>query len=98
MRELVSGSQKAATVQLQEEIGREGRDKLLLNSEFRAEISTADALAMKANLRVPWNKLRLMRKYVHHVCIMYLHVYSQHGLTFVHVLQMAEGTRGYSTK
>lgn len=61
VRELVSGSQEAATVQLREEIGRE---KLLQDSQFHAEITTADALAMKANYSLPWNKLRLVRRYI----------------------------------
>ena len=59
----MSGSQEAATVQLQAEIDREGREKLVLKPEFSDQITTADALAMKANLSLPWKKLRLMRRY-----------------------------------
>ena len=63
IREAVSGGEKAAAVQLEDELDKEGRKKLMTDSEFRKKITTEDALAMKATLALPWNKLRIMRRY-----------------------------------
>ena len=63
IREAVSGGEKAAAVQLEDELDKEGRKKLMTDSEFRKKVTTKDALAMKATLALPWNKLRIMRRY-----------------------------------
>ena len=54
-----------AALDITHEIGREGRKKLLNNADFNTEISPQEALAMKVNLHLSWNKLRIMRKYIH---------------------------------
>ena len=63
VREVVSGSPEAATAQLQEELGREEREKMLYSSGFNSKITPQEALAMKVNLNLPWKKLRIMRRY-----------------------------------
>ena len=45
-------------VQLQDEVGKEARRKLISDSKFTKEISTQESLAMKASLGLPWKKLR----------------------------------------
>ena len=61
----MSGSPEAASVQLQDEVGREGREKLLSSADFCREITPHEALAMKANLGLPWKKLRIMSRYMY---------------------------------
>ena len=61
----MSGSPEAASVQLQDEVGREGREKLLSSADFCKEITPHEALAMKANLGLPLKKLRIMSRYMY---------------------------------
>ena len=56
----MSGIPEAASVQLQDEVGREGGEKMLSSADFCKEITPQEALAMKANLSLPWKKLRIM--------------------------------------
>ncbi len=41
------------------------RQKLLTDARFSTEIAATKGLAMKADLGIPWNKLRVMRRYAH---------------------------------
>lgn len=60
MRDLVSGGD--STSQLREEIrhlSRSERQELLHSAGFTLEIPAEQGLAMKADLGIPWNKLRV---------------------------------------
>lgn len=66
IRETISGGAKAAQDQLQDEVlllDKEEREKLLRDPTFSGTLFTIDAMATKANLSLPWHKLRIMRKY-----------------------------------
>ena len=67
VRHTISGGGEAAKEQLAHELGKEGRQKMLRESNFSVELTTEESLAMKANLSLPWNKLRIMRRYRMHV-------------------------------
>ena len=63
VRDTVSGG--AGALQLEDEVAalsREQRQRLLTSEDFRVEISAEDSLAMKADLVLPWNKIRVMRR------------------------------------
>lgn len=66
LRETISGGTEAASVQLQEEIGKEGRKKLMLDPGFAHLISAEESLLMKTNMGLPWHKIRLGRRYRTH--------------------------------
>ena len=53
-----------ATQQLRDEMSAltEGERQELLSSDYTAHISPDTALAMKADLILPWIKLRIMRR------------------------------------
>ena len=53
VREVVSGGADTTSVQLQDEVGKEARRKLISESTFTKEISTQESLAMKASLGLP---------------------------------------------
>ena len=58
-------SRGATQSQLSDEIAslsQEERQQLIAAKDFCQPISAADTLAMKADLVVPWNKLRIMRR------------------------------------
>lgn len=60
----MSGGVAAAKDQLGDEfrvLNKEDRQKLP-TSDFAVELTTKDSLAMKANLGLPWRKLRIMRR------------------------------------
>ena len=38
------------------------RNKLMKEANFNVQIPPEEGLAMKADLRLPWNKLRIMRR------------------------------------
>ena len=72
VRNTVSGG--AGVIQQQDELAclsYQDRQKLL--GDFSTQISPEDTLAMKANLMMPWKKLRTMRRYT----CMYIHVHVQ---------------------
>ena len=89
VREAVSGGASAASVQLQDEVGKDVRGKLVSDSKFSTQISTQESLAMKASLALPWNKLRIMRRYTICTCTeQMVHIYcalfrwfKAHGIT-----------------
>lgn len=63
VRDTVSGG--AGVEQHKDEIAllsREDRTKLLASAEFSSQITRETALAMKADLMIPWNKMRIMRR------------------------------------
>ncbi len=54
------------TIQMGNEIKlipKEERDILMKEAHFTVTISPEQGLAMKADLNIPWNKLRVMRRY-----------------------------------
>ena len=59
----ISSGAEAAKDQLVCEVGKKEREKLLNESAFSVELTTEESLALKANLSLPWNKLRIMRRY-----------------------------------
>ena len=61
IRDTVSGGKSSA--QLQDELDKEGRDKLLSDEAFCREISPEEALSLKSTHGFPWNKIRNMRRY-----------------------------------
>ena len=67
IRGIVSGGEASALIQkevliLSEEERRSLLDKAGISSSI--ELGAAQVLAIKAGLAIPWNKLRLLRRYV----------------------------------
>ena len=65
VRDVISGGARAAAEQLQHEVSaltNDERQELLTSSEHSAQISAEETLAMKADLVLPWRKLRIMRR------------------------------------
>lgn len=63
VRELISCGDSAS--QMKEEIkhcSRPEREKLLHDAGFTLDIPPEQGLAMKADLGLPWNKLRIIRR------------------------------------
>ena len=63
-RAIVSG--RSASAQLQDEVAALSTDecqRLVDTAEFSVEITPDDALALKADLMIPWKKMRTMRRY-----------------------------------
>ena len=55
----------AESVQLQEEMrqmSKEDREELLMSLHRNTAVSPQQVLAFKADLAIPWNKLRIMRR------------------------------------
>ena len=74
MREAIS---KGSSVdQLQHELkalSKEDRQSLLHEATDAVAVSNNDVLAMKADLSVPWNKLRILRRLKTYKCNTYFH-------------------------
>lgn len=63
----ISGGESSERIQLQSEIkllSTEDREKLLDDIGIHSETSAEQGLALKADLSIPWNKLRVMRRSV----------------------------------
>ena len=60
VRAEISGG--APTVQHQDEMRVDERQALLSSSDFTTKLTCHAALAMKANLMIPWKKMRIMRR------------------------------------
>ncbi len=63
VRDVVSGGDSAA--QLREEVkhlSKAERQELLHSGGFRLDVPAEQGLAMKADLGLPWNKLRIIRR------------------------------------
>ena len=54
---MVSGGEEAV-----KDLDLEERQKLLQDTAFSMKLSIEESLAMKANLSLPWHKLRIMRR------------------------------------
>lgn len=71
LRGRISGQGSSSSqVQLQDEIkvlNKEEREELVksLYNHTRTDVATEKILAFKADLSIPWNKLRTMRRWVH---------------------------------
>ena len=66
-RESISGGSSSAHKQLQMEVGalpKDQRQELLTNAGVGVEIDATQALAIKANLAIPWYRLRILRRCV----------------------------------
>ena len=63
VRETISGGEEAASAQLQEKIGKEGRRKLMEDPVFARPISVEESLLMKTSMGLPWHKIRQGRRY-----------------------------------
>lgn len=64
VRSISSGGEN--TAQLADEmksLSREEKEKLLSEAKLPILIPTDHALALKADLSIPWNKLRVLRRY-----------------------------------
>ena len=72
VRDLVSSG--SSPQQLAEEVrvlSSDERQKLLTDAGFSIEIAANKGLAMKADLGIPWNKLRVIRRYARNVVMAY---------------------------
>ena len=64
-RASISGGDEGAQIQLLLEIRtlkRDERQKLLVEAGIKAEIDASQSLAIKADLAIPWYRLRVLRK------------------------------------
>ena len=71
VRDLVSSGtspQQLAEVRV---LSSDERQKLLTDAGFSIEIAANKGLAMKADLGIPWNKLRVIRRYARNVVMAY---------------------------
>ena len=65
VRHLTSGGDSAAQMAAEvKDLSKEEREKLLSEAQLPIVVPTQKALAMKADLAIPWNKLRSLRRYV----------------------------------
>ena len=81
IRDSISGG--AAAAQLQDELSllsETDRSELLdITKCPPVELSSSDTLAMKADLVLPWNKMRIMRRYTHVTChCMFIYNYTSY--------------------
>lgn len=63
VRDVISGG--GGSVQLQDELAvltKEEREELLVSAASPTQITPEETLAMKADLALPWRKLRIMRR------------------------------------
>jgi len=93
VRAVVSGG--SSSVLLQEEVhalNKEERQKLLTDGGFGIEIPAEKGLAMKADLAIPWNKLRIIRRYdlYESKLVLYAIVHTYMNSSPVH-MQVVEG-------
>lgn len=58
------GDTKVQMVNEMRRIPKEEREILMKEAQFKVTIPPEQGLAMKADLNIPWNKLRVMRRYV----------------------------------
>ena len=64
VREILSvGDTSEQMVNEMKRIPREERNELMREANFNVHIPAEEGLAMKADLGLTWNKLRLMRRY-----------------------------------
>ena len=66
-RKMISGGELEAQAQLGLEVkalGQEGRQRLLREADVGINIDAIQALAIKADLSMPWYKLRILRRSV----------------------------------
>ena len=62
IRDVTSGGESSAQFQAEiRSLSKEQREQLLQQAHLPVVIPTDHALAMKADLSLPWNKLRIMR-------------------------------------
>lgn len=67
-REAISGGRDGASRQLQVEVKampKEDRQKLLEEAGFGIEMDATQVLAIKADLAIPWYRLRILRRYMY---------------------------------
>ena len=55
---------------------KDERDKLTKDANFSVYVPPEQGLAMKADMSLPWNKLRMMRRYNHVHVHNILHLYN----------------------
>ena len=66
-REAISRGRESASRQLQLEVKampKEDRQKLLEEAGFGVEMDATQVLAIKADLAIPWYRLRILRRYM----------------------------------
>ena len=64
IRSFTSGGDSSAQLQAEiKSLTKEQREELLQGIHLPVVIPTEQALAMKADLGIPWNKLRIIRRY-----------------------------------
>ena len=67
-REAISGGREGASRQLELEVralSKEDRQKLLEKAGFGVEMDATQVLAIKADLAIPWYRLRILRRYMY---------------------------------
>lgn len=72
VREVISGGDTAQQMRNEmKRIPKEERTELMQEAGFHVHIPAEEGLAMKADLCLPWNKMRVMRRYIRtslHAC------------------------------
>ena len=64
VREITSGGDTTAQLAAEvKSLSKAEREELLQQAQLPILIPTNHALAMKADLGIPWNKLRILRRY-----------------------------------
>ena len=63
-RSQIAGGEKASPSQLADELSTSDRKLLLEKAGIKPDIPVGQGLAMKAELSIPWNKLRHLRRSV----------------------------------
>ena len=66
MKELIAGRDSAPILKRELlALSKDDRNQLLRDSGMTIDIPPEQGLAMKADLAISWNKLRVIRRYVH---------------------------------
>lgn len=68
LQSIRTGISKDSSSQFQAEVkalSQEERQQLLKSAGITIDIPPEQGLAMKADLAIPWNKLRIIRRYIH---------------------------------
>ena len=69
VRDMISGGLEASSTQLQHELKQAARERHQLLQEagllaLTHTVSPAEAIAVKADLSIPWTKLRALQRYI----------------------------------
>ena len=71
VRDLVSSGSSPQQLAEVRVLSSDERQKLLTDAGFSIEIAATKGLAMKADLGIPWNKLRVIRRHAPNAVVAY---------------------------